>query len=106
MCYLSFKSSPILHIRPSILKTIVKIKDALTNKPKIPSKGYWYSDPTGKELLFCPIKDTVYEYGLCVERLRLVRLAVSNQHKGWRYIREATPDEIEPINTKFKEEVR
>jgi len=57
-------------------------------------KGYWYLSPDNIEVLFCPIGETAKYYGLCVERLRIIRTDLSSKHKGWLYLRVATIEEV------------
>jgi len=62
-------------------------------------RGYWYESPQGAQILFCPIVETANLYNLSLEQLRLLRLGKlkKNHHRGWRFIRTATADEISPI---------
>ena len=64
------------------------------------TKGYWYLSPDNIEILFCPIKEISKLYNLCEERLRQLRLGKiqKNTYKNWKFLRNATIDEVQASN--------
>jgi len=85
--------------RPQTPESNKKRSEALSGKRTSKGKcvGRWYLSPWGEEILFYPIKYIAKQFNL--DKSRLLRLFKDSTHyyNGWKFIRNATQEEIKDI---------